>query len=255
MLHAQDHTVPATDGVGAVAARHRVSEDAVLTLVHALERGGGEQAQFSHRELGGMGQWSRGGMVMVGDMFDTGLKARVDALCSDVSDLMRKGELAVSQSGSDRAGPADWWPSACGTPSSSGSQNDMRYAYFPETRRLAIHQGGTVRLYDTGDHRIAGVSQQQSGSQDLSFASQHGTIRLHDLTPVHDRTPKAGAASSQEREASQPHLHGDHKRAVPPSASADDVFGKLERLHDLHRKGIIDETEFREKKRELLALI
>ena len=65
--------------------RHGVSGDAVLTLLRALIAGGGAMAQFDHPELGGMGQWSRGGMVMVGDMFDHALKARVDALCSELA--------------------------------------------------------------------------------------------------------------------------------------------------------------------------
>jgi hypothetical protein len=38
-----------------------------------------------------------------------------------------------------------------------------------------------VRVYDTGDHRIGGVSQQQGATQTLSFSSQLGTVRLEDL--------------------------------------------------------------------------
>ena len=42
-------------------------------MVRALMEGNGSQAQFSHPDLGGMGQWSQGGMIMVGDMFNEGL--------------------------------------------------------------------------------------------------------------------------------------------------------------------------------------
>ena len=45
-------------------------------------------------------------------------------------------------------------------------------------------QDGRVRVYDTGDHRIGGFSQQQSGGQSLSFSSQFGTVRLEDLQEV-----------------------------------------------------------------------
>ena len=45
----------------------------------------------------------------------------------------------------------------------------MRYACFPEQRRLAVMRDGQVRVYDTKEHRITGFSQQQSGSQSLSF--------------------------------------------------------------------------------------
>ena len=68
-----------------MAQRYGVSVDAVRTLLGAVSAGGGTMAQFSHPELGGMGQWSAGGMVMVGDMFNQALKGRVDALCTLLS--------------------------------------------------------------------------------------------------------------------------------------------------------------------------
>ncbi len=55
-----------------IAARHGVSVEAALTLLGALARSHGAQAQFNHPELGGMGQWSEGGMIMIGDMFNSG---------------------------------------------------------------------------------------------------------------------------------------------------------------------------------------
>ena len=58
--------------VDEIAARHGVSADAVLTLLNAVAAGNGTQAQFNHPDLGGMGQWSQGGMIMVGDMFNSG---------------------------------------------------------------------------------------------------------------------------------------------------------------------------------------
>src|SRR5215203_7072709 len=75
--------------VEGVSQRHGVSLEAVLTLLRALVAGHGTQAQFSHPELGGMGQWTQGGMTMVGDMFNHGLKARVDAICTELAILLR----------------------------------------------------------------------------------------------------------------------------------------------------------------------
>ena len=71
--------------VAALARQHGVSEDAVRVLQDAVRRGGGRQAQFSHPDLGGMGQWSGGGMTQVGDMFNTALKDKVNALCKELS--------------------------------------------------------------------------------------------------------------------------------------------------------------------------
>jgi len=36
-----------------------------------------------------MGQWTQGGMTMVGDMFNHRLKARVDAVCTELAFLLR----------------------------------------------------------------------------------------------------------------------------------------------------------------------
>jgi hypothetical protein len=71
-----------------IARRYSVSTDAVMTLLQALVNSNGTMAQFNHWELGGGGQWMRGGMTMVGDMFNYGLKSKVDGLCSELSQLL-----------------------------------------------------------------------------------------------------------------------------------------------------------------------
>ena len=71
-----------------LAQRYGVSTDAVMALLHALVNGNGTMAQFNHPELGGSGQWLQGGMTMVGDMFNHGLKAKVDGLCTELSQLL-----------------------------------------------------------------------------------------------------------------------------------------------------------------------
>ena len=85
----QDLTPEGRRALDAIARRNGVSLDAALTLLRAVAAGGGRMAQFSHPELGGMGQWSPGGMIMVGDMFNHGLKQRVDTLCSELAALLR----------------------------------------------------------------------------------------------------------------------------------------------------------------------
>jgi hypothetical protein len=162
-----------------LARRHGVSVDAVRVLREALRRGGGGMAQFSHPELGGLGQWSRGGMTQVGDMFNTALRDKVNALCGE---LARLGAEAHADDAPPP--PADWWPAALGRPSATGGQNGMRYACFPEARRVAVEQAGTVTVHDSGAHRISGVSQQQSSTQTLVFSSQLGTVRAAELPVV-----------------------------------------------------------------------
>ena len=80
-------------------------------------------------------------------------------------------------------GPA-WWPKDLGQPASSGGQDEVKYAFFPEKRRLAIREGGQVTVYDSGDHRISGVSQQRGGGRSLAFSSDNGEVTVEDLREV-----------------------------------------------------------------------
>lgn len=207
--------------VRAAALRHGFSESAVDVLWDALARGRG-QAQFSHPELGGMGQWS-GGMLQIGDMFNAGLKGRVAAACADLAAQLGEGRgetawtdrsppqaqgTVASEPASDtkwrrtsvpRTGeafvaadlertrasePSGWWPSHYGAPASSGSQNGRRYAYFPDRHRLVVDRDGRVTVYDTSQHYLSGVSQAQSHHQSLVFMSQHGSVGLENFVEV-----------------------------------------------------------------------
>jgi len=78
-----------------------------------------------------------------------------------------------------------WWPKSLGKPNTSGGQDDLKYAYFADSRRLAISWGGKVTLYGTGDHKISGVGQQQGGGRgDITFRSQDGELTLSELKEV-----------------------------------------------------------------------
>lgn len=237
--------------VADIASRHGVSADAVATLLDAVANGGGMMAQFNHPELGGGGQWLRGGMTMVGDMFNNALKAKVDAICSELADRLASGGITADTSGSqseylsggsgapsmrffaeDASAASHWWPAGLGNPAATGAQNAVRYAFFPEKGRLAIETNGGVEVYDTLDHVITGFGQQQGRDASLTFSSQHGPIRI-------DSLPRAGVEASGE---------------APQTAKGDSdpTFAALERLGALREKGILSEEEFAAKKAELL---
>ncbi len=170
------------DRIMGVAARHGLSPEAVQALAEAMERGRGGGAQWSHPELGGMGQWTRGGMLQIGDMFNSDLKARVaralDNLVSSepaASEAHRPGTLSRA---------AMWWPAEFGQPASAGAQNAMRYATFPDHRRLVVERQGRMTVYDTGTRRLTGVSQAQGEGDRLTFSGPDGTVLLDDLTIV-----------------------------------------------------------------------
>jgi hypothetical protein len=181
-----------TDGdlVERMAKKHSVSPAAVEVVLAALRNGGGSMAQFSHSDFGGMSQWSPG-MSMVGDMFNMQLKAKLDALCTDIAVHLHaspaaRGERSAAHKVSYRsmAESADWWPAGLGRPGAVGAQNNLRYAVFPDTRRLVIDDQGATTVYDTGSHRIFGVAQAQSSDQTLLFTSQDGLVRVADLPKV-----------------------------------------------------------------------
>jgi putative oligomerization/nucleic acid binding protein len=257
-----------------LAQRYGVSTDAVKTLLRALLNGNGMMAQFDHRELGGAGQWMAGGMTMVGDMFNHGLKAKVDGLCSELSQILTTQPLVPFPGGvqSQRQGGAQperghdffdpgsvslfvpeapgrasgqWWPAELGVPNGTGAQNQVRYAYFNQKHRLAIELNGQVTVYDTLDHQISGVSQQQGRGGSLTLTSQHGTVSVSTL-PV-------ASVDGLQTKAPEPRVVPASEPLRPDSTQETDIFTKIERLAELHKKGVLSSEEFTAKKAELLA--
>jgi hypothetical protein len=252
--------------VNDLAERHGFSADAVVVMLDAVMKGNGAMAQFSHPEFGGSGQWMGGGMTMVGDMFNHGLRARVDILCSDLATLIaaqpnlvqtgsfqsqnQRGTVGnEQQSNTDYAGPVslfvaasegspagNWWPQDLGWPSSTGAQNDVRYAYFPEPRRLAIEAHGVVTIYDTLDHTISGFAQQGAGGS-LTFSSRHRIVSVASLPVV------SGSGIS---------VANDAPAVRPPGAAGAEILAAIERLAELRDRGIVSDSELDAKKTELL---
>ena len=283
-------TVPpeAENAIADIAQRHGLSREAVLAMLFALHVGGGTMAQFSIPELGGSGQWMQGGMTMVGgNMFDNALKARVDALCIELAQLLATTSVFPPSTFTS----ANWWPANLGVPSAAGGQNNVRYAIFPSTRRLAIQINGVTKVFDTGEHHIGGVQQQQQGGGygSVSFTSQFGTFDVSSLAelgtqrvaetpaaapaPQHqsqyqsDRpAPKHQAQYQSDRPAAQhqsQYQSGPAPQFAPQtqapqpvsgaSGDAESIVAAIESLAGLHQRGILSDEEFAAKKAELLG--
>lgn len=263
-----------------LSQRYGVSVDAVRTLLFAVSAGGGSMAQFHHPDLGGGGQWMRGGMTMVGDMFNSGLQSLVSGLCSELSSLLANQQVFLppppQNYGNGFVSGNNWWPNDLGQPSSSGGQNDARYAYFPSTQRLAILRDGRLTVYNTLDHNIGGVQQQQGGaSGSLSFSSQFGTFTVDSLPVVSGAMPEppwqppAAPTYQEPPQFAQPEYVAPAPEYAPPQfvqpqfvqpqrngsgpQSHDEILSALERLGSLHQKGVLSDHEFHSKKAELLA--
>ncbi len=262
-----------------IAHRHGLSVEAVKTLLEATANSGGGMAQFAHPELGGAGQWLRGGMTMIGDMFNSPLKAKVDAVCTELSSLLSTQSLgaskasfqAQSQNGDALGGelnhsglftsePGDssgnWWPAGLGDPAAAGAQNSVRYAYFPEQRRIAIEKAGQIEVLDTLDHFIQGFGQQQSGDASISFTSQHGLVPIESLPRVLHASARTERKTGEQVQMGAAVAQPDSTHSDPaPAPSSDVIFAALERLAQLKEKGVLTAEEFNDKKADLLKRI
>lgn len=256
--------------VAEVSQRYNLSHDAVIHMLGAVNNGGGQMAQFNCPELGGGGQWMRGGMIMVGDMFNHGLKSTVDGLCNDLANGLANIQVyPVIPAGT--VGSNQWWPQNLGSPFSSGGQNNIRYAVF--AGRLAVDLNGSVTIHDTLDHQVGGVSQQQGGNTSLTFSSQYGTLSVSSLPIVSGAglpsepdnnftNPAASEAAPPlyEEEIAEPVSIPEPTFTAPPesshqekTASADDIIQLIGKLKQLNETGVLTNDEFGEKKIELLA--
>ncbi len=272
------------------ARRYNFSPDAVFSMLQSVINGNGSMAQFNHPEFGGSGQWMKGGMIMLGDMFNNSLKNSVGGLCQELANLIAN-QPGLIQSGSFQSqnqgtqqqsnyggtpsntggqqqnssgsmGPVslfvpppagssgNWWPAGLQFPNSTGSQNNVRYAYFANIRRLAIEANGHVTLYDTQDHQIGGFSQQQSVGGSITFTSQYGLVDVKTLPIISiDNEPVQTPVQSQPAPSSnQPSPVSTHI-----AAQEADIFGAIEKLASLKDKGILTDHEYNAKKAELLS--
>jgi len=253
-------TSEAENAIADIAQRHGLSREAVLAMLFAVQAGGGTMAQFSIPELGGSGQWMRGGMTMVGNMFDNALKARVDSLCGELAQLLATTTVFPASTTNYPVGfsSANWWPAELGVPSSSGGQNDARYAIFPSTRRLAIQINGVTRVFDTGEHRIGGVQQQQGGRHGtVSFTSQFGTFDVSSLPePGTQQVAETPAAAPAPQPEPAPQVAPRPPAPASTSGAPGDpavIVAAIESLAGLHERGIVSDEELAAKKDELLG--
>lgn len=269
--------------VNDMAQRHGFSFDAVLSMLESVLNGNGSMAQFSHPEFGGSGQWMQGGMTMIGDMFNNYLKGRVDNLCADLARLInsqpgltrtgsfqsqtQNGQTSTNSWGGNTGNDAnnanslfvtpppqaDWWGPDLRWPNSTGGQNGMRYAWFSQARRLAIDENGTVTIYDTLDHQIGGVSQQQSGGSSVSFSSQYGYVDLNRLPIISINGVAPMAPAPAPAPAWNPPVANNPAPSYTANASEGDIFASLEKLAALQSRGIVTDQEYAAKKAELLS--
>ena len=242
--------------VNNLSNKYNLSADTIIYMIGSVNNGGGTMAQFSSPELGGSGQWMKGGMTMVGDMFNNGLKNTVNNLCAEISDALQTMTIFPIAPAGTRASN-QWWPTDLGSPFSSGSQNNTRYAVFPN--RLAVELNGEVTVYNTLDNNISGVSQQQGGNNSLTFSSQYGTILVSTLPVI---SGAGNVPPIQNNNFAEPE-QTDFLNPAPiveelpvmnnnQTESSNTIIEMIEQLGRLHIAGVLSDNEFNTKKSELL---
>jgi hypothetical protein len=213
-----------------------------------------------------------GGMTMVGDMFNNGLKATVDGLCYELSNLINNGGIQYkplpkieNQNGFMSGNAGNLWGDL-GFPNSTGSQNNTSYAIFSNINRLAIQENGKVTIFDTLDHQIGGAGQQQGGSYSVSFTSQYGNVDLNQLPIISggNNQPKPNPVNNTTTIVKQEPVQIIQEPIQEPiqevtqsnhtnTAFEEDIFTKIEKVAALKDKGILTEQEFENKKADLLS--
>lgn len=269
-----------------IAQRHGFSVEATTSMLDAVIRGNGGMAQFSHREFGGSGQWMRGGMTMVSDMFNNHLKGRVDAICFELSnlianqpDLIRTGSFQ-SQSQGDGYGDRQEQAHHSGQPwdSRSGGGNSGAASLF------VAPAPGTSGDWWPSDLRWPNSTGAQNGVRYAYFAQARrlaidvgGTVTVYDtldhqIGGFGQQQSVGGTLSFSSQYGlvdvtSLPVIssNGEAPRAPeanrwaapapvdqPASDRGADIFATIEKLADLRAKGILSDDEFATKKAELL---
>ncbi len=250
-----------------ISQRYNLSHDSAVSMLAAVNRGGGSMAQFSCPELGS-GQWMRGGMTMVGDMFNHGLKNTVNNLCGELSNALANHQMfPPAKQGSSGN---NWWPGNFGSPSSSGSQNNIRYAFFPQAQRLVVERNGDVTVFNTLNHIISGVSQQQGGNTSLTFSSQFGTISTLNLPLIEgpglvpankpastnfaepQNYSQSGSSQQQSQSPGFPSQTSVQQPARQANQSSSEIMDLLGNLGKLRDSGVLTDKEFDDKKSDLL---
>jgi hypothetical protein len=134
-----------------------------------------------------------------------------------------------------------------------------------------VKESGRLAVYDTLDHQIGGVQQQQGGSMgSFSFSSQFGTFSVDSLpfapespgyvppaptgfqppapAPEYPPAQPPGPAESAQSSAYAPSNQAPRVMRTP-----EEILSAIEGLGDLHRRGLLSDAEFQAKKAELLA--
>jgi hypothetical protein len=199
-----------TQIISSLAKKYGLPSEIVQQLAYEMQKNRGEAVRFDIEYLGGKGRWKLNQSASVGNGFDVELNNFITDLCSDLSDHIRADAANVDDDDDDEAPtipsrprgnsalddtigipplslkPNVWWPEDFGDePDMTGHVGEIRYAYFPQRRRLVLRQGLRNRIFDTANFDVQEIAVgTESGFFNLVVLTSHGDFRLGDFREV-----------------------------------------------------------------------
>ena len=179
--------------INEIAQRHGFGTDAVMSMLESVINGNGSMAQFGHPEFSGSGQWMRGGMIMVSDMFNNHLKGRIDALCNDLSNLISNQPYLVrsgsfqSQSQGGQGGQGGQRQGSYDAGQHSGTQAQNSFGPMGQASLFVAPAPGTSGDWWPGDLRWPNSTGAQNGVRYAYFAqARRLAIEVNGRVTVYD---------------------------------------------------------------------
>lgn len=172
-----------------VSATYGLSIEAIEVLAQALVEGGYRSASFNHRELGGVGKWN-GGDVILGDMSQEAWRLKIwraiQALLPTLQQTIRAAPVADTD---DATFVMMWWADVTlREPAISGVFESLTYGYFLEAGRVVVRNEDhhTLMHYDARGLLVTGldVAAGERGQRVLVLRSINGDVPVHELPPI-----------------------------------------------------------------------
>jgi len=188
-----------------IAQRHGFSVDATLSMLDSVINGNGSMAQFSHPEFAGSGQWMRGGMTMVSDMFNNYLKGRVDSLCFELSNLIASQPDLVRSGTFQSQNQGNGYNSGQAQSSWGGGQQQGNGGYgtsngFGPSSLFVPPAPGTTGDWWPADLRWPNSTGAQNGVRYAYFAqARRLAIEVNGTVTVYDTLDHSIGGSSQQQ--------------------------------------------------------
>ncbi|MEO0560572.1 MAG: hypothetical protein AAF125_00560 [Chloroflexota bacterium] len=172
--------------IRAIAQKHRLSDNAVVVLAKALRRGHGRMARFNHRELGGIGMWGRG-EVIIGDMRNESLRMQIWGAMNDLLPIITSHPPRKPEPEKDSTLVMPWWGDiTLGPPTVHGAFENMTFGYFLEPHRVILRNDGVITHYDARHLGVLdlAVTHDQRGAPVITLVTLDGPLDVMMLDEI-----------------------------------------------------------------------